>query len=223
MTQPQNSAPLPMPAKRNGFPWLMVGCGCALALVVLVLVLGIAAYLMVSNVVEMYSDKAPKQLPVSAATPEEYQAIQTRIAAFRDAVKQGTPVEPLVLTGEEINAVIAYDPEWAPMKGRVHVSIDGDKITCETSFPLDKLGFSGRYFNGSVSVSSRMENGTMQMHVESAEVNGKPAPEQIMAAWRTQNLAENLNKNPELGPALEALESIEVKDGTIVFTPKIKP
>ncbi|MBX7254953.1 MAG: hypothetical protein K1Y02_01235 [Candidatus Hydrogenedentes bacterium] len=222
MSQPQYSAPMAMPQKSKGFPWLLFGCGCLFAIVALVVVLSITAYVLVKDVVETYSEPAPKDIPVSTATPEEFQAVDARIKTFVAAVKQGTPVGPLVLTGDDINAVIANDPEWAPMKGRLHVTIEGDKMTAETSIPLDAIGFSGRYFNGAVTLSSRMENGKLHIHIESAEMNGKAAPEQVMGAWRAQNLADEMNNNPDIRPALEAMESIEVKDSTVIFTPKKK-
>ena len=222
MSQPQYNPPLPMPPKRGGFPWLMVGCGCLFALALIIVLLGVAAYVMIVSAVDTYSDKAPVQLPVSSATPEEFTAIDSRITAFREAVKQGTPVEPLVLTGEDINAIIANDPDWVELKGRVHVSIDGDKVTGQISIPLDKLRMAGRYFNGSASFSVQLRNGILQLHMESVELKGKPAPEQIMAAWRGQNWAEGVNRDPKFQPAIEGLESIEVKDGQAIFTPKIK-
>jgi len=219
MTQPQYSSALP-PAKRSGFPWLIVGCGCLSALALLFVVMGVAMYFAFSGAVETYSDKSAMELPLSAATPEETKVISDRIAAFRDAVKNGTPAEPLVLSADDINSLIANDPDWAPLKGRLNVSIDGDKVSGQISIPLDKLHFPGRYFNGSGTFSVGLQNGVMQVHIESGEVKGQHAPEQIMGMWRSQNLAEQLNTDPKFRATIEGLESIEVKDGKITFTPK---
>ena len=67
---------------------------------------------------------------------EKRQALKDRVEAFRKAVDAGTPTEPLVLTSDDLNALIEENPE---LKGTIYVKVEGDEVKGQVSFPLDKL------------------------------------------------------------------------------------
>ena len=62
---------------------------------------------------------------------------QGRVEAFRKAVEAGTPTEPLVLTSDDLNALIEENPD---LKGKIYVKVEGDEVKGQVSIPLDKLG-----------------------------------------------------------------------------------
>ena len=51
-------------------------------------------------------------------------------------MESGTPIEPLVSTSDDLNALIEKNDE---LKGTVYVKIEGDEVKGRISFPLDKL------------------------------------------------------------------------------------
>ncbi len=138
------------------------------------------------------------------------------------AGEAAAPAEPLVLSERDINALIQHDPEWQALKGKVYVSIEDGLVKGEVSFPLDELEFEmvkGRYFNGSATFSVQLRNGVLFVTVDSATLKGSPVPEEFMAGLRAENLAKNMQQDPELREFLDKLERIEVEDGTITITP----
>jgi len=211
------------------------GCffyGCIVSLVILTLVLiavGTAAffgYRAVKNIAMQYTDTAAQPLPKPQLSPEEVQGVQERFAAFRDGVKSGKAVAPLVLTGEEVNALLtdASVPEW--LRDRVYVKAEGDEVKGQISLALDGLGFSmlkGRYLNGAAVFKVSLENGVLVAHIESLEVKGKTVPDEFMSELRKHNLAQDVMKDAEAAAVFQKLQSIEVKDGAVTIKAKGAP
>ena len=122
------------------------GCffyGCIIASVLallMVILVGIARLrrlpLCSIRQVDEYTATAPEQLPTVEMPAEKRQALKDRVEAFRKAVDAGTAIEPLVLTSDDLNALIEENPE---LKGTVYVKIEGDEVKGRVSFPLDKL------------------------------------------------------------------------------------
>src|SRR6185369_7501852 len=112
------------PTKRRGCFFY----GCITVLVLMVL-FGIAGFFAVryglnkfNAFVEQYTETTPMTLPTVQMPPTDYQLLDKRATAFADLVKARKASPPLVLTGEEINALIANNPAWKSMKGRVYVT-----------------------------------------------------------------------------------------------------
>ena len=77
-----------------------------------------------------------------------------------------------------------------------------------------------RYFNGSATLRVALLNGVLDVAPDSIEVRGKPLPEAFAQGIIGKNLAEKAMDDPKQREALDKLESIVVKDGTIILTPK---
>ena len=88
------------------------------------------------QMVNEYTATAPEQLPTVEMPAEKRQELKDRVEAFRKAVEAGTAIEPLVLTSDDLNALIEKNPE---LKGTVYVKVEGDQVKGRVSFPLDKL------------------------------------------------------------------------------------
>ena len=138
----------------------------------------------VGQQVEIYTGTAPLQLPKVEMPAEQRQTLKDRVEAFRKAVDTGTPTEPLVLTSDDLNALIEEDDE---LKGKIHAKIKGDEVKGLVSIPLDALGqvpflsmFRGRYLNGEADLKASLEDGVLIVTLASFEVNGKKAPEEFM-------------------------------------------
>lgn len=219
------------------------GCGkcclvSCLGVIVLTVVSVVAAVVLVPRYVrslrEKYTDTEPMALPEVQATEQEVARIKRRLDDFGKAVETPGAPATLVLTADDINKLIANDPQWQKSPVRCYVTIEGDKITGQFSISFDgmakseddrklleKLGLAGRYLNASGTIKVSLENGVLVVILDQATVRGNPVPGFIMSKLRQKNLAEDLpRQNPDLAEALQKLESIEVKDGRIIIRSK---
>lgn len=199
------------------------GCLTAvcLSLVLLVLVgIGLySGYRYWTRMVNEYTSTTPMELPHVELPAEQAEALDARVDAFKKSLDTGKDVKPLVLTADEINALIEKNPDF---KGRLHVEIPGDKIQGQISLPLTEVGLpglKGRYLNGKAEFGARLTSGLLFVTLDSLEVNGKPLPDMLQSI-RGQNLAADFAKDPDNARAIEKLESIEVKDGKLYIKPR---
>jgi hypothetical protein len=202
------------------------GCffyGCIIASVLAVLVviaIGVVTYLgfrVLNQLVDEYTSTTPRELPKVEMPDEDRKALKDRFEAFRKAVDAGTANEPLVLTSTELNALLEDDPTW---RGKVYVTIEGDKLKGQISIPLDAMGLGmvkGRYLNGEADLKASLKDGILMVTLDSFEVNGKKPSDQILQSFRQQNLAKDAYNDPKQAELLRKLESLEIKDGKIII------
>jgi hypothetical protein len=203
---------------------LFYGCIIASILALLMVVaIGLVFYLgyrFLNQAVEEWTSTAPRELSKVEMPPEKRQALKDRVEAFRKAVEAGTPTEPLVLTSDDLNALIEEDPK---LKGKIYVTLEGEKVKGQISFPLEGLQwsmFKGRYLNGEADLKASLKDGILIVTLESFEVNGKRPPENFIAQLRQRNLAEDAYNNPKQAEMLRKVESMEIKDGKIIIALK---
>jgi hypothetical protein len=208
------------------------GCffyGCVIAsvlTVLLIIALALGAfvfYRFLSRTVEQYTSTTPRELPRVQITEDQRKEVVDRFKAFREGVKDGTASEPLILTGDDLNALVEDTPE---LKGKVFFSVEGEKIKGQVSIPLSKIMdigmLRGRYLNGEAEFKASLSNGVLIVVLDSIEVNGKHLPEEAMTNLRQQNLAKDFYKDPDNAEMIRRFESIEIKDGKIIIKPRPK-
>jgi hypothetical protein len=215
--------PVAAPRQRGCF---FYGCIIASVLALLVAIMVAVAiyvgYQFLNRLVDQYTATAPRELPKVEIPPEKRQALKDRVEAFRKAVDAGTPIEPLELTSDDLNALIEEEPDF---KGTVYVKIDGGQIKGQVSIPLEKLGLGmvkGRYFNGEADFKASLSDGILIVTLESIEVNGEKVPDQYMTDIRKQNWAKDFYKDAKNAERLRNVESLEVKDGKIILKVRAK-
>ena len=209
------------PKKRGCFFY-----GCIASIILLVLI-GIGIYLVVNAIkgqIVKYTEDAPRALPQVDATPEQQQAVKDRIADFDAAVKAepDKPAAPLVLTADDVNALIASEPTF---KGKVFVTIPGNTVEAAVSMPLESLGFpgtKGRYLNGKAGLEVGFAMGSLIGHITSLEVKGQKVPDEFIQGMKGSNLFDGVNREPKNRSKLDRIEGIEVKDGKLIVKLKAK-
>ncbi len=206
------------------------GCffyGCVIASVLAVLlIIGLAALAFVfvrwfSGFVEEWTSTVPAELPRIQISETERESARERVVAFRKALEEGTATNPLVLTSDDLNALIEADPDF---QGRVFARVEGDKLKGRISIPLDELEigmFNGRYLNGEAEFKASLSDGILVVTLETLEFNGKHPPEWFMAEMRKQNWAKDAYDNPKNAEMIRRFESMDIKDGTIILKPRI--
>lgn len=222
--EPQTMA---APPERKGPGCLFWGCLISGILFVVTLILIIALVFFARGkligLIEEYTDPEPVELPEIQLAEDQRQEVIARWETFEQAMDQGRKDE-LSLDSDEFNLITQHVVSEA--EGRVHFTIEGDKLRGQVSLPVEDVGqkllgttkLDGRYFNASGTFDVFLRNGVLVLQIQEAEVKGEPVPDEVMDQVRGQNLAESMTDNPEQRELFSKFERIEVKDGRIIFT-----
>jgi hypothetical protein len=217
-----------MPPKKRGC-WFY---GC-LTLAILVVVGGIATWFSVryflrsaGGLLDHYTSTNPVPIESVSVAPVELKSLQDRVGSFMQGLDGQKGSRELKLTAHDINALIQNDPQYKDTKGRLFVMIDDDQIKAKISMPLDDLGpfkLKGRFLNGTAAVTVALENGLLEVRLKDVQVGGNSLPGPIISELKKMNFAEDYQKNPDASRAIDKLESIQVKDGTLILRAKEPP
>jgi len=224
--EPSSPPPAPLPKKHGCFFY-----GCIISLILLlVLAVGLffgARYALsrLNRLVAQYSDTSPMPLPTVELPSDEMKALLDRISAFSDALDAHTNPAPLILTGPQVNALLATRPELAAFKGKFFVSFDGVLTKAQISLPLESLpklpmvDTKGRFLNGSGTFNVSINNGVLSVILSSLEVKGQTAPPSFIAAFQNNNLAQNANASTN-ATVLRQIDSLLVTNSTLLIQAK---
>ena len=205
---------------------LFYGCLGGLIILLLVVIGGLIGLHYAKKMFSDFTDPQPIPLPAVRLSQPEIEQLRRQVDAFRESVRAGRQTSPLTLTADDINALIATDPDLQPLKGKFYVTLENDHIKGQLSVSMQELGlpiFRDRYLNGSGTFSLSLRNGLLRLTAEDITVKGKPLPSPYMDSIRKENLARNINNNPRDSVALDRLQSIEVKDSKLIIVPKGSP
>lgn len=210
--------------KSSGRGCLFWGGIIVSVLLTLFLVAIYAGYCYVRHIVYKYTDSKPVIMTTVHLSDAEITNLQTRIQSFGNAIESNAPVGPLVLTADEINALIArQSPSNGASPVHLYFSFETNRIQAQLSLGLDGIGWrmlKGRYLNGSGDFRVSLHDGRLFLRVKSLSVKGNPLPEQFMQAVRAQNFADGWTNNPDLSQAVGRLQEIKVEDGKLFVIPK---
>jgi hypothetical protein len=203
------------------------GCffyGCIIAAILSLLLLiavGIGfffVYRWLGELVDQYTATAPRELPRVEMPAEDRRTVDERYDSFVAAIKAGRPTEPLVLSGQDLNALIE---DRTTLKGKVYLAVEHDQLKGQVSIPVSDIidiGLTrGRYLNGEAEFKVALVNGILVVTIDSFEINGKRPSDQFLTQLRGQNLAKDITNDRKNAEAIRKLESIEVKDGRLII------
>jgi hypothetical protein len=194
--------------------------------VISVVVLAVGAFFglrYAKGLVGKLTDAQPVQLPSVQLPEAQMFQLHDRVTTFRDGVRDGDAVEPLELSGDELNALIATDPALVTLRKHLFVTINSNQLSAQISFPAEDLGMirlQGRYINATGVFNVAIHTNELQITAGSLSVRGEPVPRNIMKEVQAVNLADRFNQDPRASAGLRKLQSIEVKDGKLVITSK---
>ena len=121
---------------------------------------------------------APRELPKVEMPAEQRQDLKDRVEAFRKAVEAGTPTEPLVLTSDDLNALIEedHDLKGKSMSRSRATRSRGKSASRSNARKARSAMFRGRYLNGEADLKASLQDGVLIVTLDSFEVNGKGLP-----------------------------------------------
>ncbi|HRT59030.1 MAG TPA: hypothetical protein P5038_20585 [Candidatus Paceibacterota bacterium] len=207
--------------------------GCLVYVLIVVSILGlvlIAGALVgmryANRMLREFTADTPEALPAVQITPAEAQQLQQRVARFRDALRRGAPTPELALTADEMNGLIATDPQFSALRGKVFFQMEGDRLQGRISAPLDQLNlpiFRGRYLNAKVTFDVSLNNGVLRVSPQDVQVKGQPLPRVYLDTLRKQNLAESFTADSSASEWLGKLEAVRFQEGRLVIVPQNRP
>lgn len=194
------------------------------AVVLIVVLLGVyLGFRYAKGIVNQLTDTEPLHLPSVHLPQAQMFQLHDRVETFQDSVRDGEPTGPLELSADEVNALIETDPALAALKNHAYVSFDGNQLRAQVSFPAEDLGLAalrGRYINANGVFDAALTNDQLRITALSLTAKGKPVARHVMRRIAAQNLAARFNEDPRAGAGLKKIQSIEIKNGKLIITPK---
>jgi hypothetical protein len=132
--------------------------------------------------------EAPVSIPELSASDNQTQAVQENWQDFEQKNRAGQPSE-IELTADDINSLIAANRH---ARGKVFVSIEGNKLHVQTSAPVGEfVGRPGYYFNGDILAESKGPESLESLQLDRITVNGERVPSGILNwTYRSRRLRD---------------------------------
>lgn len=155
--------------------------------------------------------QAPVAVPPFTASDAQLQSVHERCEDFEQKNRAGQPAE-LELTADDVNSLIATNQD---VRGKIFVSIDGNRLRCQASVPLGEfIGRSSYYFNGDIMVEPQGAESLDNPKLRGITVNGEPVPTDLLNwKYRSKRLRDYLTgyRNDS------GVGTIAVRDGKLVL------
>jgi hypothetical protein len=154
---------------------------------------------------------APVPIPEFTALDAQIQSVHERCEDFEQKARAGQPAD-LELTADDINTLITTNQDT---RGKVFVSIDGDRLRCQASVPLGEfIGRSGYYFNGDITVELKGAESLEDPQLNRIFVNSEPVPGGLLNwKYRSKRLREYLADYRNQS----GVGTIEIRDGKLIL------
>lgn len=205
------------PGKRKG-----PGCwtyGCLISLVLATAAVT-GLYFLAKKAAEIYTTTTPVAVPRAAIPAGTYEAAQKKLDEFKSGLAKQSGPKEVRFSGPELNSLIANSKDLYPLKDRAFIVIDGEIIKATADFPLDEIGLAGRHLTAVGEFSLLLRNGELALSPKKLLINGSsPPPGALVNIEKTKIQASDI-KNPESRKMFEAISSIKVENGELVFERK---
>ena len=174
------------------------------------------------------SEDKPSGLPEVVSTDEEVKVLSDRLKRFGDALEndKAEPPEPLELTELELNQLIQHEAE---LRGVIYIDFEPDEVLGKVSLPLERFEWfnkelKGKFLNGEGEFTVNITpQGLIDAHLQNLKLrDGKELPGQFKIQMRRENLAKELNTNPESSKLIKRLDRIEILKDKIRLIPRKK-
>jgi len=211
------------PRPKKGGRCFLYGCGTLLVLFLVLVLMGYLGYRKLNKVLDQYLAKEPMDLPALTFTEEQKGRMQLRLKEFGDALQPGNPVQPLSISSEDLNLLVASTERFRQLGEHMRLRIEDGEIKGQVSLRFGDLGapvFRDRYLNGEATFAVSLREGLLVVVADKLTVNGQPLPDEYQTAIREENLAKAANENPDFTAVVEKLDRIDVEGSTLIIVPK---
>ena len=213
----------PVP-KKSGLGCL--GCGCLVLALLVILFLALVAgagYLGYTKAVSLTST-TPAAVPSFNGSDDVYNTAEQKVTAFGHDV-QNHQAATVRLSADEINTLIARNPDLIRQKAHLFVTLTNDQAQVQGSLPTDELShgiLKNRYLNFDTTFGLGFNSDTksLDLALHHLQIGDQPTPQNLlptMQAEFTPLLNAELQKYPGTKDLLQQAKSIEIKDGELVI------
>ena len=123
------------PARRRGLGCFAKGCLTTITVLMLLGVgLGVLYWLVMKSGQAYFTER---QIPtrILEVGDDQYRALLTRLTPFGQALSEGRAAT-VELSAEDLNTLVAREPDFAPLRGRVFLNIVDGQLVADLSFPV---------------------------------------------------------------------------------------
>lgn len=139
----------------------------------------------------------PAPVRVYPATDEQYRATLEKVRPFNEAVEAGAEA-PLELTADDLDILIARDPAWADLRGKLYLAIVNNELVADVSTTADDEENAQvvLYFNGRFYLGASIAGGEFTAVIRRIEtLSGHPLPSLLARCVTSPGFAENFNES----------------------------
>ncbi len=219
--------PSAAPPKKKGLGCWGIGC-IVLALVALLFVVIIGSIIgVVYSKVMSITSPTPISVETFDGGDDLYQAAQQKLSDFNQSEKDNKPAT-LELTQDEINTLIARNPDLAREKIHLFVTLQDDTAKMQVSVPTDLVPgglLKGRFLNCDVAFGIDFDGDDKSFHLKlkslnfgNQEMSSDQLP--LIEAQIDQRLNLMLQTNPDFKDAFAQVKSVEIKESKLVIETK---
>lgn len=214
------------PPQKQKESWGCWGCGCGLLVLVVILGIALAGWSGYFTVHKL-TDAAATEIPQHDSGDTVYRTASQKITDFEDALEQSRP-SALHLDSDEINTIIARDPDYAKIRGHLFIKLDGDHADIQASLPLgmfEKVAFADRYLNGTATlgISFDSQDKSLDVDLRHLALKGTEFPANSVASF-SQSINTTLNSKLQAEPGarefLNRVQKISIENGELVIETK---
>jgi len=207
-----------------------------LALLVMIFLVGYSTWGLFRQFNEIARFTAERAEPVAVATLEdrepEINALAEKIEKFRQDLA-GTLETQLSLTPAELNlAIAAYEPFKELRQTFQVLAVEGDTLQIAISFRLngkprlarqDEPGIMAsdpRFLNGTLTARPQLLGKEVVLQILDIKVPGAAVPREFIEQMSPYRITERYQTDPQLGPAMAKLTSVETTNGSLILKRK---
>ena len=178
----QNYGQVPPPPTAKGCGCCAAGCGTMLVIAIagLMLVLG-ATWYVYSKAVDRLTAAQPITVQLEEPSAEQFTAARAKVDQLRNAAATGQAMTA-EFTAPELNALIARDPHFSDLRGKMRVGIKDSIMTLDLSVPLSGVPMprvKRRWFNGSASFGFSYDENGFSFSPRALDANGYTIAEEL--------------------------------------------
>jgi hypothetical protein len=218
------SVSTPPVQKKSGLGCL--GCGCLVLALLVILFLALVAgagYLGYTKAVSLTST-TPAAVPSFNGSDDVYNTAEQKVTAFGHDV-QNHQAATVRLSADEINTLIAHNPDLIRQKAHLFVTLTNDQAQVQGSLPTGELShgiLKNRYLNFDTTFGLGFNSDTksLDLALHHLQIGDQPTPPNLlptMQAELTPLLNTQLQMYPGTKGLLQQAKSIEIKDGELVI------
>jgi hypothetical protein len=207
------------------------GCvlkGC-LVLFIVVMLMGVilgSVLLYIYHGFAPFLSQEPAHVRIYPATDAQYQAVLAKVRPFNQAIAAGAEA-PLELTADDLDILIARDPAWADLRGKLYIAITNNELVADVTTRADdednsqvQLFFNGRFFLG-----ASIAGGEFTAVIQRLEtLSGQPLPSLLARCVASPGFAqawdESINRrikdNADLARYLSRLRTATIEHNRIL-------